>query len=256
MSVILDPVEYSKYNISGSDDDSDPSALGKDEFLELLLVQIANQDPLNPMDDTEFISQMAEFSSLEQLNNISDGIGDINSTLERQDLMNAVSFIGQEVMAEGYSLSKNDDSVSTVYYSFDESVQDVYVNIYDSDNNIVNTVDLGAMSAGSYQYVWNGLDYDGKEADNGVYQIYIAAVTADGSTALVTSAVSGEVSGVITNDGDNYLVLEDGRSIDFLDVYQIVAPANTSDNNSSDESDDTSSNDSSDDGSDDGSGDE
>ncbi|MDK2956291.1 MAG: flagellar basal-body rod modification protein FlgD [Desulfovibrionales bacterium] len=256
MSVILDPVEYSKYNISGSDDDSDPSALGKDEFLELLLVQIANQDPLNPMDDTEFISQMAEFSSLEQLNNISDGIGDINSTLERQDLMNAVSFIGQEVMAEGYSLSKNDDSVSTVYYSFDESVQDVYVNIYDSDNNIVNTVDLGAMSAGSYQYVWDGLDYDGVEADNGVYQIYIAAVTADGSTALVTSAVSGEVSGVITNDGDNYLVLEDGRSIDFLDVYQIVAPASTSDNNSSDESDDTSSNDSSDDGSDDGSGDE
>jgi flagellar basal-body rod modification protein FlgD len=253
MSVILDPVEYSDYSISNDDESSDN--LGKDEFLELLLVQISNQDPLNPMDDTEFISQMAEFSSLEQLTNINDGIETLNDTLERQDLMNAVSFIGQEVMAEGYSLSKEDERVSTVYYSFDSAVQDVYVNIYDSDGNIVNTIELGAMSSGSYEYVWDGLDYDGKEADDGVYSVYIAAVTSEGDTALVTSAVSGEVTGVITDDGDNYLVLGDGRTIDFLDVYEVVAPASTSDGDSSDDSDD-SSDDNSDDSSEDSSDDE
>ena len=138
------------------------SSLDKDSFLTILVAQLTHQDPLNPMEDTEMTSQLAEFSSLEQLTSINTGIGDLATSMQKSDMISAVSFIGKEVKAEGYKVALNEGNASTIYYGFGETVSGIMINIYDSEGAIVRTVELGNKEAGSYQYEWDGKDDDGK----------------------------------------------------------------------------------------------
>jgi flagellar basal-body rod modification protein FlgD len=196
--------------------------LGKEDFLTLLVAQLQNQDPLNPMDDKEFTSQLAEFSSLEQLTNISEGIDSLNDSYEQQHALTAVSYIGTEVVAEGSEISKTNSSISTLYFDLEEAVSNCYVNLFDSSGNLVHTVELGSMTAGNYELTWDGLDYEGKELSNGVYTASMAAENADGEPVMVYTDVSGVVSGVVTEGDDLYLRLEDGRFVDFMSVTEVV----------------------------------
>jgi flagellar basal-body rod modification protein FlgD len=220
---LVNPTEY------GFSPDSDKKmgndTLGKQQFLELLMTQIQHQDPLNPMDDKQFIAQMAEFTSLEQLTNIDEGIQDINDNFQRQDMMNAVSFLGQEVKAQGYTISKGEDSISKVFYGFDQPVSNLYVNIFDEFGNLIHTDELGSRQPGNYEYDWDGQNWDGREQPDGVYQVAIGAETADGKPVTVDTSVSGTVSGVVAEKGEHYLRLTDGRVLNFLDVNEVVSPA-------------------------------
>lgn len=86
--------------------------LGKDAFLQLLVTQLKHQDPLNPMDDKEFVAQLAQFTSLEQLMGINTGVTSMNEAFKQQQMMNAVSYIGKDVLASGDQISKIKDGVS------------------------------------------------------------------------------------------------------------------------------------------------
>ncbi|MBM7608362.1 flagellar basal-body rod modification protein FlgD [Lysinibacillus composti] len=88
------------------------SALGKDAFLQILITQLQNQDPTQPMDDKQFISQMAQFSSLEQMQNVASGIKDLLESQQQSQLMNYTSFIGKEV--KWLEMTKDKEGNSTV----------------------------------------------------------------------------------------------------------------------------------------------
>ena len=88
------------------------SALGKDAFLQILITQLQNQDPTQPMDDKQFISQMAQFSSLEQMQNVASGIKDLLESQQQSQLMNYTSFIGKEV--KWLELTEDKEGNSTV----------------------------------------------------------------------------------------------------------------------------------------------
>ncbi len=198
--------------------------LGKEDFLTLLITQLENQDPLNPMEDKEFTAQMAQFTSLEQLMNISEGITSLNQTSVRQEMVSAVSFIGKHVKSSGYDLSKQDGVISGIYYTLEEPISEGFINIYDSAGGIVNTVQLGQKQAGEYEFEWDGKNYKGATVADGVYSIGMAAEDADGRTVNITTQISGEVSGVHTIGTSQYLRLKDGRMVDFLDVNEVVDP--------------------------------
>ncbi len=207
---------YQQYVPKGNAD------LGKDAFLTLLVTQLQNQDPLNPMEDKEFTAQLAQFSSLEQLTNISDGIENMGENANRQEMLSAVSFIDKEIMAKGYQLSKSDEKINTVYFELSKSAASCYVNIFDNNGAIVNTVKLGALQAGAYQVNWDGTDYDGNEMPNGTYQVAMAAEGTDGKAVLVDTHVSGVVAGVqLGSDGSYVLRLEDGREVEFANIKEI-----------------------------------
>lgn len=199
--------------------------LDKDAFLKLLATQLGHQDPLNPMEDKEFTAQLAQFSQLEQLTNINSGIGKMIEAGSRQEVLSAVSFIGKDVRAEGNVLSKAGDKVSSAYYTLDDAVSNIYVNIYDSWGNVIRTAQGSAMQAGSYEYTWDGKDWQGNDALDGVYGIAIAAEGVDGQPVLVKTEVSGTVAGVVTEDGQHYLRLKDGRTVNFMDIKEVVNPA-------------------------------
>jgi len=201
------------------------SELDKEDFLTLLVAQLANQDPLNPMENTDFTSQLAEFSSLEQLTNISSGIDELAAGSARQDVMSAVDFIGRQVRAEGESLSIEDGEVTSMYFTLDEAAAEVHINIFDENGNIIRTEQLGAKAAGEHEYQWDGQDWAGKDLPDGVYYVSMAALDADDSSILVWTEVSGEVAGVQTYGSEIYLRLTDGRVVNFSNVTEVVDPS-------------------------------
>ncbi|EPR43887.1 flagellar hook capping protein [Desulfovibrio sp. X2] len=201
--------------------------LDRDAFLTLLCAQLGHQDPLNPMEDKEFTSQLASFSQLEQLTQINDGIGKMIDASSRQEVLSAVGFIGKNVLADGNTLSKLNGTISTAYYTIDSPVSDVYVNITDKDGNVIDTIHGGAMQAGTYSFTWDGKDWQGNDMADGVYGLSIAATGSEGEPVLVDTQVTGTVGGVSTDNGTNYLRLMDGRTVKFTDVKEVANPSTT-----------------------------
>ncbi|MBG0791146.1 MAG: flagellar hook assembly protein FlgD [Desulfovibrionaceae bacterium] len=200
------------------------TSLDQDAFLTILVAQLTNQDPLNPMEDTEMTSQLAEFSSLEQLTNINAGISGLADSMAQTDMLSAVSFIGKEVKAEGYKISLSEGNASTIYYGFGETVSGIMMNIYDAEGAIVRTVELGSKEAGSYQYEWDGRDDAGNLLPDGQYGIGILGEDMEGGHVMVQTEISGVVDAVVNDGGTQYLRLKDGRYLSFLNVKEIVDP--------------------------------
>jgi flagellar basal-body rod modification protein FlgD len=196
--------------------------LGLNSFLRLLIAQLEHQDPLNPKNDTEFIAQLAQFSSLEQLTYINKGIASMETLFNQQDLLGAVSFIGKEVTAGGYSLSKEGSRVSTLHFSLPEPSMDAFANIFDAHGNLLRTVHFGPRQAGKHEFVWDGQDHAGNAAKDGLYYVAMAAEGVHGQPVLVDMSVSGAVSGVSTQGGRTVLRLNDGREILLSEVREII----------------------------------
>ena len=146
-----------------------------------------------------------------------------------------MSYIGKSVAADGYTITKQDGGVSSLFFSLDTTVSTLQVNVYDAEGNIVRSESLGATKAGNYTYQWDGNDASGQAAANGTYSVAILAETADGQSVLAKTTVSGLVTGVYTDSstGTQYLVLQDGRYVNLANVTQVVAGSSSSTTTSS-----------------------
>ncbi|XXJ18409.1 flagellar hook assembly protein FlgD [Desulfovibrio caledoniensis] len=200
------------------------TSLDKDSFLTILVAQLTHQDPLNPMEDTDMTSQLAEFSSLEQLTSINSGITTLNKTMSQNDILTAVGFIGKEVKAEGYKVSLEKGNASTIYYGFGETVSGIIMNIYDKEGAIIRSEELGSKEAGTYQYTWDGKDENGNVQADGQYGVGILGIDLKGDYVMVQTEISGRVDGVVTENGTQYLRLEDGRYVNLLNIKEVVDP--------------------------------
>ncbi len=233
MSTTID--QYTSNLIGRAEDDFAPedpktgnkSELDRNAFLRLLTTQLANQDPLNPMEDKEFVAQLAQFSSLEQLNNISENLTEFKESFARQEMQSAVNYIGKEIRAEGWSLSKNEGTVSSFSYELPDVAEKLYMNIMDTDGNIVRSITLPGRMPGQHEFIWDGKDHGGNDLPDGVYSIYMAAEGKNGEPLMVNTKTSGVVSGVVNEDGQVYLRLQDGRKVNFNEVLEVVGNQST-----------------------------
>jgi flagellar basal-body rod modification protein FlgD len=221
---MLDKILENQGGFYGTDKTAKNDALGKDAFLKLLITQLQHQDPLNPLDDKEFIAQLAQFSSLEQMNNISEGINALVNKTQAQDMLNSVNYIGKEVVASGSSVSKFGEAVSPVFFTLNGPASEVQVNVYDNNNNLIRSEKLAAMQAGEFQYLWDGRDYTGAMADNGSYNVYFSAEGPKGEPVFVDTEVSGTIMALERIDGATHFRLNDGRKVAFADIKKVVQP--------------------------------
>ncbi len=199
----------------------DASKLGKDAFLELLVTQLEHQDPLKPMEDTQFISQLAQFSSLEQMTTISGGI---NKLVEQgsQDMLSGVSYIGKGIVSAGKTIQKSGDQATSLYYTTDDDAVRMTINIFDKDGNLIDSREAGAKQAGTYAFNWDGKAFNGQTQPDGTYTITFAAETKDGRPVLTHTEVAGIVTSVESLNGQTMLNLSDGRSVNILDVREVA----------------------------------
>ena len=198
------------------------NGLGMDAFLQLLVTQLQYQDPLSPMDDKEFVAELAQFSSLEQLTEINSGIEGLSTLTQEQQMIGAVNFIGKTIEANGTAVNVEDGAATSVTFTLPEDAATCLVNVLDSSGNIVRTVDLGSTTAGQVEFQWDGKDYDGNAVDDGQYQVAVTATNADGDVMTVTSTMIGKVEGIQQVSGSYYLDIGGGRYVAFTDITNVV----------------------------------
>ncbi len=206
------------------------SDLGKEEFLQLLVTQFQYQDPLNPMEDKEFIAQLAQFSSLEQNMKLNENMENLLSLQQQQTVIGASNYIGKTVSARGYGVSWEPNSTntggrsSTVDWATGEDAASVTVNILDSSGSLVNTYDLGASTAGSINtFKWDGKNSMGGYVTKGVYTVSFVAKTEAGKSTFVDTQVSGVVTGVSNYNGVQYVRMADGRTATLENIREVVS---------------------------------
>ena len=197
-------------------------ALGKDDFLKLLITQMQNQDPLSPMDNSQFLSQMAQFSSLEQMQNLNASFD--QSMLISQSLNNssAAGFIGRHVRAAGDGVALGATGSVELGYFLPSDAATVSVTVLDDQGREVRTLTADETTAGSHNIAWDGTDVDGSRVAAGSYTFKVSAKGADGVAIKGTSVVTGLVDGVTYQNGSAYLLV-DGRQVslsEVLEVYQ------------------------------------
>jgi len=175
--------------------DESADELGRDEFLKLFLVQLNYQDPLNPMDSTQFSAQLAQFSSLEQLFNINENLEAINGLQADSGRYQSLDLIGKEIEAEGNLLYLEQNGTASGSYYLD-SAADCVAQIYDADGYWIREIPLGSLKQGQHTFDWDGLDQDGDSVDQGVYSFDITGITETGSVVTAETMIKGQVDRV------------------------------------------------------------
>jgi flagellar basal-body rod modification protein FlgD len=194
--------------------------LGKQDFLRLLITQLQHQDPLNPMDQNQFLSQTAQFSSLEQLQNINQALSDLAVATSSTGVAQAATLLGKTAKVAGRDFSLGTTGAAALPFKIEGSPAPVRVSIYDTQGNLVRTVNANPGAAGSFTAAWDGLDGDGHRMAAGQYYYRVAPVGGDAST--VVSAAQGVLSGFQITGGSLRYRLGTAliRSEDVIDVQQ------------------------------------
>lgn len=180
-------------------------SLGKQDFLNLLVAQLQNQDPLNPQDPTAFTAQLAQFSSLEQLTSVNDTLTKMSSANNLSDL----NLIGKQVVASGGQFTLGSGNAN-IGYQLDGAASKVNVQILDSNGEVVANLNQQNMANGEHMLAWDGTGNSGQPLPAGDYRVAVKATDADGNAVNATSLVQGTVQGVDLDQSGNTLVTDAG----------------------------------------------
>ena len=183
------------------------STLGKDDFLQILVAQLQAQDPLAPMEGQEFSSQLAQFSSLEQLTNVNGNLEASQAFDVAMSNNSAIALIGKNVDAPGDTIDLKAGEVESLSFSLDGDATDVSIDIFDSTGAKVSSIDLGAQSKGLREYVWSGTDSSGALLPAGNYTFSITASDSVGNFVPTETFAAGLVTDVIFEDGQAYAIV-------------------------------------------------
>lgn len=202
--------------------------LGKEQFLQLLVTQLQHQDPLNPMEDQEFIAQMAQFSSLEQLMNLNTSMQGLTDATNNQQMFSATNYIGKYVTAVGNVIGKSSSvdadgnttsEVTPLYYSFNAPTASGSITVRDSSGNVVYVQSLDAQSSGTiFKFSWDGKNGSGASVADGTYTVSVTGIDSNGEAVLCTPMVADKVTDILRDGSTIYLRLEGGQNMTLADV--------------------------------------
>lgn len=200
-------------------------ALDKDAFMKLLLTQMKNQDPTSPMQSHEMAAQLAQFTSLEKLGNINDGIENLTKAQEPSRNFETLSLIGKAVAGDSAKIDRMDTAdTHVISFKITQDAQKAKLVIKDAEGQVVRELEAANLKAGKNEIVWNGKTEEGKDANKGSYTVAIEARGSNGAKLAADTKFNGVISGVnFTAQGP---VLKIGnQSIALKDIKEIVDPA-------------------------------
>lgn len=196
------------------------AAAAQDRFMTLLVTQMKNQDPLNPMDNAQVTSQLAQLSTVTGIDKMNTTLESLISSFQSNQSLQATNMIGHGVLVPGASVALADGK-GVLGVELAEPADKVQVTIRDMAGKLVHTIDIGSMKAGMQQLQWDGATDNGGAAANGQYVFEVTAMRA-GEKVDVTKLAFGKVDSVSTGAQGVKLNLPGLGAVNFTDVRQIL----------------------------------
>jgi flagellar basal-body rod modification protein FlgD len=195
------------------------AAMGKEDFLTLLVAQLQNQDPLNPSDPTEFTAQLAQFSSLEQLFTINKSISEMVEMQGQNSSAYALNMIGQNAVVVGNEFELNGESTQ-LGFELDSAAAGATLYVMDENGVTVKTFEETALSAGNHFIEWDGTNDAGVTVASGQYRLVATANYGNGSELPANTLVVSEVRGVDL-DSENPRIITNQGNYDLNEVKSV-----------------------------------
>ncbi len=183
--------------------------LEKQDFMNLFMTQMSHQDPLKPMDSGAMMTQLAQLGSMEQLQGINAQLKEMNGTQREISRFQAVNFLDRDVMLDTEHIELSKGSSHPVYYSLDNDADNVKLTIEEMDGTPVYSKNLGMVTTGRHQFVWDGKNDEGILMGDGKYNIRLRSSAQDGNSSPVDLYTSGRISQVEYRKGQPWVKIND-----------------------------------------------
>lgn len=201
--------------------------LDKEAFLKLLVAQISNQDPMKPMEGTEFVSQLSQFAMVEQAIAQSTQLANVSAQLGGIANNDATALVGKQVTVRGKSMAFDGVTATTSAVSFSAPAKNVKAEVVDANGKTVRTIEIGSRPAGTLTITWDGKNAAGQPAPRGNYTLRVTGTGADGKALRPTQDVTGVVTKISFDKGYPELTLDNGATCPISDLVGVAMPVPT-----------------------------
>lgn len=215
---VLDTLAISNQQTSTKKNDE----LGQGAFLELMIAQLKHQDPLSPQPNGEFISQLAQFSSVEGIERLNTSVNDMATSMMSAQALQASSLVGRQVILPTSTAKLGETGSLAGIATLPASSGAVQMRVYDSAGALVAEKSLGAQAAGNVPISWDGLDSQGQRLPAGKYKVEVHALV-EGESQQLDTALAANVNSVTLGQGGSMSLNVDGvGQVALSDIVQIL----------------------------------
>lgn len=196
--------------------------MDKDAFFKLMLAQMKNQDPTNPMQSHEMAAQLASFTSLEQMQNMNKTLTEMSNAQKPMEQFQVLQFLGKSVAGDSSKLYRSKgDKDHDMLFDLPMNATETEIKIKNADGDVVKTYKLNNLKQGSNRLTWNGMDEKGTVLPEGEYQFSVVAKNEQDKKVAIKTDFEGVISGVnYTKEGPVLMV--GNQSVRLRDVKKIV----------------------------------
>jgi flagellar basal-body rod modification protein FlgD len=180
------------------------ASLTQEDFLNLLVTQMQFQDPMNPLDNYQMAAQLAQLGTIEGINTLTQSIDVMNAYQAATAHLQVVGLIGKKVEAVGNSLTLNQGNPAEGSYQLSRAGR-VTIDVYDSNGNLVKTLEEGMKDTTKQRFSWDGLNQSGQRVPDGTYSFKVKALDSRGDPISVSTGMMGVVTGISFENGITYV---------------------------------------------------
>jgi len=197
------------------------NTLNQADFLNIFVTQLKYQDPLQPMDNSQMASQMAQFSMVQSLNNMTESMKNMESSQAAVNNLQAASLVGKKVEVKGSALTLSQGTASEGSYQLDKPGK-ATIKIMDDKGSLVRVIESGVTDTQKQKFVWDGKNQQGATLPDGQYSFQVSAVDAQGAAIGVNTTMVGKVDGVSLDQGKAYLQIGSNK-VPLSEIIAILA---------------------------------
>lgn len=197
------------------------STLNQADFLNIFVTQLKYQDPLQPMDNAQMASQMAQFSMVQSLNSMTESMKSMESSQNAVNNLQAAALVGKKVEVKGSSLSLSQGTASEGSYQLDNPGK-ATIKIMDEKGGLVRVIETQVMDTQKQKFIWDGKNQQGATLPDGQYSFQVSAVDAQGADIGVKTTMVGKVDGVSLDQGKAYLQIGSNKVL-LSEIIAILA---------------------------------
>jgi flagellar basal-body rod modification protein FlgD len=197
------------------------SELGSDVFLRLLVTQLQSQDPTNPVQNEDFVAQLAQFTTLEQTTSTNKLLEQLIGQDTQRTQLDLVNLIGRTVVTEGDTVSLEKDGEATLAYALSGTASSVSIEVIGPNNEIIRTLSSTAPETpGAHQVQWDGMDASGDRVPEGVYQFRVKAEDVNKQVVPNFTFARERVMNIMFGS-ENPVVVQSGKTLGTQDIISI-----------------------------------